>query len=121
VSETPGASVADMAAWALCLAEIQTAVGPRVVEVGNLGFVEAVVDLEHPVPPAGTETNPERAAGRKKSVAAALPPLRTLNGVWRKMGRVLSTHTRKRLRLERVLATHPRLLLLREQVLSTRP
>jgi len=75
VSETLVASVADTAAWAPCLAEIQMAVGPRVVEVGNPGFVEAVVDLEHPVLPAGTETNPEWAAGRKKSVAVALPSI----------------------------------------------
>ena len=75
VSETLVASVADTAAWAPCLAEIQMAVGPRVVEVGNPDFVEAVVDLEHPVPPAGTEMNPEQAARRKKSVAAALPPI----------------------------------------------
>jgi hypothetical protein len=77
VSETPIASVGDTAARVPHLAGVQTAVGPRVVGVGSLGFVEAVADLEHPGPPVGTGTSPERAAGRKGAVAA-LPPIANL-------------------------------------------
>jgi len=107
VPEMPIASVEGMAAWAPHLVGVQ-----MVVEVGILDFGEAVAELEHLGPPVGTEMKLERAA------AVVLPPLRTLNRVWHKVGQVLSTHTQKRLGWEWVLATHPRLLLLGEWVMS---
>ena len=65
----PVVSVEKTAAPAPCPAEIQRL---RVVGVENLGFGEAVVDLEHPGRPAGTETHPEWAAVGRKSAAATL-------------------------------------------------
>ena len=56
-----------------------------VVEVGILGFGEAVAELEHPGPPVGTETHPEQAVsvfgrGRREAAASLSPIANTEQG-----------------------------------------
>ena len=86
-SETPIVVVGEMAVLALSLVGLQKIVVPESGALGNLGFVEVVVDLAHLVPPCGTaaemclELEAVAAIVAERRAVAAPPPLQTLHQI----------------------------------------